>query len=168
MGDTNIRTLQEKAATKNFAIGHIYVHERKKYVRADSFPSSDYTIWLGNRKGPGRISSTAVDLLKWDKALYTNKLVRQSTLQEAFTPMKLKDGTFSNYGFGWSLRSDSGMGKIVLHTGDNPGYKTQIIRFIDQRKTIILLCNNAYENFGTLIKGTEAYLKSKSGGFKLL
>ncbi|MBC7873201.1 MAG: beta-lactamase family protein, partial [Ferruginibacter sp.] len=137
MKSTDIRTLSEKAATKNFAIGHLYINEKKQYVRADSFPSSDYTIWLGNRKGPGRISSTAADLLKWDNALYTNKLVKQATLLEAFSPMQLNDGNFSNYGFGWSLRSDSVMGKVVYHTGDNPGYKTQIIRFIDRQKTII-------------------------------
>jgi CubicO group peptidase (beta-lactamase class C family) len=160
MKSTDIRTLEEKEAKKNFAIGHIYVEERKKYVRADSFPSSDYTIWLGNRKGPGRISSTAADLLKWDQALYTNKLVKQSTLQEAFTPMKLKDGSLSNYGFGWELRNDSLLGKIVQHNGDNPGYKTQIVRYIDIKKTIIVLNNNAISNFNLLIKQLETVLKN--------
>jgi CubicO group peptidase (beta-lactamase class C family) len=103
MKNTDIRTLEEKKATRNFAIGHIYIKERDQYIRADSFPSSDYTIWLGNRTGPGRVSSNTVDLLKWDKALYTEKLVKQSTLAEAFTPMKLNDGSFSDYGFGWSI-----------------------------------------------------------------
>ena len=159
MKSTDIRTLEEKKATKNFAIGHIYVEERNIYVRADSFPSSNYTIWLGNRKGPGRISSTAADLLKWDKALYTEKLIRQSTLQEAFTPMKLNNGTISNYGFGWELRNDPSFGKIVQHNGDNPGYKTQIIRFIDKKKTIILLNNNAYSNFTLLLKQLEEIIK---------
>lgn len=162
MKDTDIRTLEQKKATTNFAIGHIYVKEREKYIRADSFPSSDYTIWLGNRKGPGRISSTADDLLKWDKALYSYKLVKQTTLQEAFSPMKLNDGKSSNYGFGWMLRSDSVLGKIVQHTGDNPGYKTQIIRFIDKKKTIILLCNNAHQSFSALIRALEEFFKSKS------
>ena len=159
MKSTDIRTLEEKKATKNFAIGHIYVEERNKWVRADSFPSSNYTIWLGNRKGPGRISSTASDLLKWDQALYTNKLIKQSTLQDAFTPMKLNNGSFSNYGFGWELRNDPSFGKIVQHNGDNPGYKTQIIRYIDKKKTIILLNNNAYSNFNTLLKELEALIK---------
>jgi len=158
MKSTDIRTLEEKKATKNFAIGHIYVEERNKYVRADSFPSSNYTIWLGNRKGPGRISSTAADLLKWDNALYTDKLVRQSTLQEAFTPMKLNDGSFSNYGFGWELRNDPSFGKIVQHNGDNPGYKTQIIRYIDKKKTMIILNNNAHRDFNSIIKQLEAML----------
>ena len=160
MRNTNIRTLEEKKATTNFAIGHIYVKERNNYVRADSFPSSDYTIWLGNRKGPGRISSIAADLLVWDKALYTNKLIKQSTLAEAFTPMKLNDGSFSNYGFGWMLRTDSLMGKVVYHTGDNPGYKTQIIRYLDKNKTVILLNNNAHTDFATIINNVNALLKT--------
>ena len=158
MKSTDIRTLEEKKATKNFAIGHIYVEERNIYVRADSFPSSNYTIWLGNRKGPGRISSTAADLLKWDKALYTEKLIRQSTLQDAFTPMKLNNGTISNYGFGWELRNDPSFGKIVQHNGDNPGYKTQIIRYIDKKKTVIILNNNAHKDFSSIIKQLEAML----------
>jgi len=158
MKSTDIRTLEEKKATKNFAIGHIYVEERNKWVRADSFPSSDYTIWLGNRKGPGRISSTAADLLKWDKALYTEKLIKQSTLQDAFTPMKLNNGSFSNYGFGWVVRTDPVLGKIVWHNGDNPGYKTQIMRYIDKKKTIIVLNNNAHRDFNSIIKQLETML----------
>jgi len=160
MKSTDIRTLEEKKAVPNFAIGHIYVGERNQFVRADSFPSSNYTIWLGNRKGPGRISSTATDLLKWDKALYKEKLVKQSTLAEAFTPMKLIDGSFSNYGFGWSLRTDSVFGKIVSHNGDNPGYKTQIVRFIDKKKTIILLNNNYSPGFQATLRQLEAIMKN--------
>ena len=155
MRSTNIRTLKQKAATSNFAIGHIYVTEKQQYIRADSFPSSDYTIWLGNRKGPGRVSSTAADLLTWDKALYTEKLVQQSALQDAFLPMRLNNDSSSNYGFGWMLRSDPLLGKIVMHTGDNPGYATQIIRYIDAGKTIILLSNNAYKNFDEIIRHIE-------------
>lgn len=164
MKNTAIRTLAEKAATKNFAIGHYYIKKREQYVRADSFPSSDYTIWLGNRKGPGRISSTTADLLKWDKALYTNKLVKQSTLIEAFKPMKLNDGTVSNYGFGWQIGRDTVLGRIVSHTGDNPGYQTQIIRYIDHNKTIILLNNNPYPGFSDfydIIEAATLFLKNR-------
>jgi hypothetical protein len=39
--------------------------------------------------------------------------------------------------FGWELRNDPSFGKIVQHNGDNPGYKTEIIRYIDKKKTII-------------------------------
>jgi hypothetical protein len=36
---------------------------------------------------------------------------------------------------------------VVSHSGDNPGYQTKIIRYIDQHKTIILLHNNPYPGF---------------------
>lgn len=159
MRKTDIRSLHEKASIKHFASGHVYVKEKDKYIRADSFPSSNYTIWLGNRKGPGRVSSTAKDLLKWDKALYTDKLVKQSALKEAFSPMKLNNDSLSQYGFGWMLRQDAVMGKIVYHTGDNPGYKTQIIRYVDKKKTIILLNNNEHENFTKIINGIEEMMR---------
>jgi CubicO group peptidase (beta-lactamase class C family) len=110
---------------------------------------------LGNRKGPGRISSTAADLLKWDQALYTNQLVKQTTLQEAFQPMKLNDGNLSNYGFGWELPKAG----VVMHTGDNPGYATRIVRYIDQNRTIIILSNNAFAGQEKLVQEIELVLK---------
>ncbi len=152
MTSTNIRSLVEKRNIENFAMGHIYVESKNRYIRADSFPASNYTIWLGNRKGPGRISSTSADLLKWDQALYTEALVKNKTLTEAFSPMRLNTDSISNYGFGWDLRTDAHFGKIVQHTGDNPGYKTIIIRYIDQNKTLVILCNNAYQHFDELTK----------------
>jgi CubicO group peptidase (beta-lactamase class C family) len=158
MTSTNIRTKKEKDSIANFALGYIFVPEKNKYVRADSFPSSNYTIWLGGRKGPGRISSTTSDLLKWDRALYTDKLVNAQTINEIFSPAKLNDGSFSNYGFGWMLRSDSLLGKVVYHTGDNPGYKTEILRYIDQNKTVIVLCNNAHKKFDDLVQDVEHLL----------
>lgn len=158
MKRTDIRSLKEKAAIPHFAIGHIYVKESARYVRADSFPSSDYTIWLGNRKGPGRISSTAADLLKWDQALYRAKLVSRSTLEKAFAAATLTGGNLSAYGFGWDLRQDPVLGRIVEHNGDNPGYKTMITRYLDRKQTVILLCNNAHRNVEPLLKELELAL----------
>ena len=158
MKNTAIRNLAEKTAVKNFAIGHIYVKKKNQYIRADSFPSSNYTIWLGNRKGPGRISSTAEDLLKWDQALYTNTLISQQTLAEAFTPMVLKDGSTSNYGFGWEIINNNPSGKIVWHNGDNPGYKTEIMRFLNQQFTLIILCNNYSDKFEYIINQLQTII----------
>jgi CubicO group peptidase (beta-lactamase class C family) len=158
MSSTDIRSLQEKAAIENFALGHIFVQEKQRYIRADSFPASNYTIWLGNRKGPGRISSVASDLLKWDRALYTESLIKKTTLEEAFAPMKLKSDSLSNYGFGWEIES-SKLGRVVRHSGDNPGYKTHIIRYIDADKTVILLCNNAHGKYGEVLNGIEKFVE---------
>jgi CubicO group peptidase (beta-lactamase class C family) len=128
-----------------------------KYNYSNTFPSSDYTIWLGNRKGPGRISSTAEDLLKWDQALYTEKIISQQTLSEAFKSMALNDGKISNYGFGWVILNQP-TGQIVWHNGDNPGYKTQIMRYLSKNRTLIVLSNNASDQFTELIKQLQPIL----------
>lgn len=158
MNSTDIRSPEKKKAEKNFTSGHFYIDSLHRYVRADSFPWTDYTIWLGNRKGPGRISSIAADLLKWDQALYTSKLISPQQLAEAYRPMQLKDGSFSNYGFGWVIRKDPEYGNIVWHNGSNPGYSAQINRYLDKKKTMIILSNNAYQDMPSLIQKLEKVL----------
>ena len=157
MSNTDMRSLDEKAAVTNFAAGHIQ-DENGEYVNANKFRSSDYTMWLGNRKGPGRVSSNAADLLKWDQALYSDKLVSQETMTEAFTPYRLNDETRSYYGFGWDLEPKSPFGKMVSHTGDNPGYRTIIVRYIEENKTIIILNNDAHKDMIKLVEAASLSL----------
>lgn len=151
MQHTDLRTPAERSAIKNFARGHIPDSSGTVFLPADSFPSSNYTIWLGHREGPGRISSTAQDLLKWDQALRNNTLIQSATLQQAYTPMELNDGKLSYYGFGWDIIDNTPGHTIVGHNGDNPGYKTQIIRSLYNGKTLIVLSNNAPAKFSQLI-----------------
>lgn len=159
MTSTDIRTLREKKQIENFAAGYIFVSNKERYINADSFPEFNYTIWLGNRMGPGRVSSTSRDLLRWDRALYSEKLVRQATLVKAFSPMKLISGSLSQYGFGWGIGEDAILGKFVFHTGNNPGYKNEIIRYTDAGKTIILLNNNAHKRKEEIISFIKDLLK---------
>ncbi|KAA6439025.1 beta-lactamase family protein [Dyadobacter flavalbus] len=158
MKQTAIRTNAEKQQLPNLAKGHLYVSEHQRYVAADSFPQFNYAIWLGNRKGPGRVSSTSADLLKWDRMLYTGKMVKPETLKEAFTPARLKNDSTSSYGFGWKIREDQIKGKVVWHDGDNPGYATYFVRYIDADKTIILLCNNAHVKLPDMLARVESLL----------
>ncbi len=149
MRQTDIRTLEEKSMVRKFAAGHLQ-DDSGKYINANRLHASDYTVWLGNRKGPGRVSSTAKDLLKWDNALYGEILVQKNTIDEAYRPMKLNDSSFSQYGFGWELKKNFKNDHIVSHNGDNPGYKTTIVRNLDQRSTLIILNNNAHKAFDKL------------------
>jgi CubicO group peptidase (beta-lactamase class C family) len=158
MGNTDIRSNTQKAAIPEFALGHVWVESSQRFERADAFPSSDYTIWLGNRKGPGRVSSTARDLLRWDQALYGNQLLQQSELRKAFQPAKLNDGSLSNYGFGWMLTAVPVLGITVWHSGDNPGYHTRLMRYTGKRMTLIVLNNNAYPKFDALVDTMESIL----------
>jgi CubicO group peptidase (beta-lactamase class C family) len=158
MKKTDIRSNEVKKSIPDFTLGHIWVEDRKQYVRADSFPSSNYTIWLGNRKGPGRVSSNAQDLQNWDIALYGSKIFSNTALQEAFTPGRLNSGKETQYGFGWMINQHDQLGKIIWHSGDNPGYRTRLMRYVDKGITLIVLCNNAHSGFEELMDKLEGVL----------
>jgi len=89
--------------------------------------------------GDGGVYSTVDDLFKWDEALYTDKLVRQSTLSEAFTPGKVQEGS-SIYGFGWNVVKEDG-NKYLWHQGSQAGFRAFIERRLTDRVTVIMLTN---------------------------
>jgi hypothetical protein len=84
--------------------------------------------------------------------------VKQTTLHEAFSPMELNSDSLSNYGFGWEILPAGNSGKVVLHTGDNPGYKTAIVRYIDSDNTIIVLSNNASDKINSIVSFIQKQL----------
>ncbi|NJO03166.1 MAG: beta-lactamase family protein [Bacteroidia bacterium] len=92
----------------------------------------------------GGIYSNLEDLYRWDQALYTNQLLEQAALQEAFEPVRLNDGQFYPYGFGWHIRAD---GKTYYHMGGWLGFRTLLMRTPLDKNTIILLTNNLNASF---------------------
>jgi CubicO group peptidase (beta-lactamase class C family) len=99
----------------------------------------DYTP-LNAIYGEDNIYSTVEDMYKWDQALYTEKLVKSATLKEAFTPGSLNDGEVLPYGFGWGVGKFLGLDK-VSHSGSWLGFRTYILRFPNQRFTVVILSN---------------------------
>ena len=128
------------AKINNYAWGYIYSESSKKYLSADSLIAVNNMQIITN--GASGIYSTAPDLLKWDRALYTERLVSYSSIKEMFEPALLSDNTWTNYGFGWFIKEDPNYGKSVFHTGEDRGYITCIERNIDHDKTIIMLENH--------------------------
>ncbi len=114
-------------------------------------------------KGEGQIVSTTNDLLKYDQSLYNGSLLKQATLDEAFTPAKLNNGELAEnsmalgknyYGLGWFIFDDVSKGKIVWHTGGVPGTLSIFLRNISKNQTVILL-DNAFSN-GVYKNGVNA------------
>ena len=158
MRGADIRSNTVKTGIRHFARGHVWVENQKRHVRADSFPSSDYTIWLGNRKGPGRVSARAKDLLAWDRALREAKLPGTRSGSKAWRSGVLNDGSATGYGFGWFLSNTKKGARVIWHDGDNPGYKTMFRRYPESGHTIIVLSNNYPAGFDRLIQGLEGAL----------
>jgi len=93
----------------------------------------------GKSEGASGMYSCVDDLLKWDQALYSEKLVKQSTLDTAFTPAHVAEGK-TTYGFGWNITGTGG-DKVVWHTGSTAGLRAFIERRLKDRVTIIMLTN---------------------------
>jgi CubicO group peptidase (beta-lactamase class C family) len=96
----------------------------------------------------GSVYSTVEDMYRWDQALYTDKLLPQSSLKAMFTPqVAVPDGEYYgfdgstgwSYGFGWFITPKE-LG-YVIHGGMLPGYRSEIRRYIDDKTVIILLTN---------------------------
>jgi CubicO group peptidase (beta-lactamase class C family) len=97
--------------------------------------------------GDGGVYSSLDDLAKWDQALARHTLLRETEMNPAITPVKVSDGgvqepdgTPADYGFGWFLNSYKGH-RRMWHYGETVGFRTTIQRFVDDKLTIIVLCN---------------------------
>lgn len=88
----------------------------------------------------GALYSTVEDLFKWDRALYTDKLLPADLKTVMFTPF------LNNYAFGW------GIGKMKLddkktevatisHNGGINGFATVLVRMPDKQDFVALLDN---------------------------
>jgi hypothetical protein len=91
-------------------------------------------------------------MAKWDAALYSEKLLKRSSLDRMWTPVKLNDGTTAPYGFGWMLGERRGH-RVVQHGGEWQGFSTHISRFVDKKLTVIVLTNLSGVSTGTLASG---------------
>lgn len=82
----------------------------------------------------GALYSTTGDLLIWDQALLTEKLLKRASLTEMYTPVK------GNCAFGWNV-GKRGSRTAISHGGAIYGFATQISRFPDDRVTVVVLSN---------------------------
>jgi len=151
------RSRFEPKKIENYALGYVTDSTGNK-VFLDSFGKEFYTYYLDGIVGDGMVNSTTEDLLKWDRALYTDKLVNSNDKQLIFGSAETKNGKETNYGFGWFIENTEKYGKIVNHSGGWAGYITYIERHLDNDKTIIILQNNSTELTSLPIKEVRRIL----------
>ena len=104
----------------------------------DQFQRWDYPLLTS---GDGGMFSTLDDLFLWDQALNTERLVPKVALERAFASGTTDDSTPIGYGFGWMTNVFPGL-RHVAHGGSLCAYNNYIIRFLDTRRTIVLLTNH--------------------------
>lgn len=98
-------------------------------------------VYADDVVGDKGIYSTVEDLLKWDQALYSEKILKKETIEEAFKGYSFEHRGKRNYGLGWRLVDDGKNPKLVYHNGWWHGYNSLFFRRPADQTTIIILSN---------------------------
>jgi len=127
-------------------------------------PAGGFRIdWSTNfdKIGDGGLMSSVDDLLQWDRNFYANKLGKGTLLKEMQTPGVLNNGKQIEYALGLFISTYRGL-PIVEHGGALFGYRTELLRFPQQKFSVITLCNVGTSNPGRLsYQVADIYLRGK-------
>lgn len=109
----------------------------------------------------GALRSTAVDMSRWNTALFGGKLLKPESLKEMLAPGRLRDGAETQtaiawpggkpfpppagyvpgpYAFGLEHHSEDGR-RIIGHDGSIAGFDSLMRTYVDEGLTIIVLTN---------------------------
>lgn len=128
----NTQVFEVNKPIENRAYGYI--------VRDTSITAKDQSI-SSAVQGDGGIYSSVLDYAKWDKALYTDTLLPQEKLQEAFYAWEGDVKTDkSGYGYGWRISYHNNI-KVVQHGGSTTGFSTHMIRVPSEQLTAVIFTN---------------------------
>ena len=131
----------------NCSRGYVYSNQENKYVLPDSTTAYQEVIYLDAITGDGNVNSCLQDLLIWENELLNPKIISNKILQKAITNHSTKNEKQTNYGYGFFLTGGGISEPLVFHTGGWPGYVCILMNFFEQKKQIVILSNNSYDNF---------------------
>jgi CubicO group peptidase (beta-lactamase class C family) len=89
----------------------------------------------------GSIFSTVEDLWKWNQAVFNYKLIKKESLERAWEPATLTNGSKVSYGYGWSI-TRVGDSKAIGHGGGIDGFLSYEVYVPDLKLYVCILSNN--------------------------
>jgi CubicO group peptidase (beta-lactamase class C family) len=153
LGMSTTRIISEADVVPNRSAGYVLVKGEIK--------NQDWVSPSLNTTADGSLYFTIMDLAKWDAALYTDKLLKRSTLEQMWTVTPLKNGkpNSGHYGYGWFIEKDNGH-RVVEHGGQWQGFETHIARYLDDGLTVVVLTNLGSAQPDRIARGVAAiYLR---------
>jgi CubicO group peptidase (beta-lactamase class C family) len=118
-----------------------------------------YAISMSNwdMTGDGNVYTTVRDLYLWDQAFYTNALGKD-LMDMLQTTGALNGGKKIDYAWGLVVREYKGL-KVVEHGGAWVGFRAALVRFPEQRFSVIILANlDSIDPSGLAFKVADIYL----------
>lgn len=93
-----------------------------------------------NKIPGGGLNSSAADLVKFALAVRDGVLLKPESVEQMFTPQKLRSGEQTRYGLGWSVGRTKGR-RIVGHGGGQQGVST-MLRMLPRQGVVVALMSN--------------------------
>jgi len=95
--------------------------------------------------GDGSVFTTVRDLYRWDQNFYHQKIGGEKVAESQHETLVLNDGRNMLYAAGLEIGAYGGL-RFVAHSGSWVGFKAQLLRFPEQRFSVICLCNDESAN----------------------
>lgn len=109
------------------------------YQKNEAYVNAEY-LSLTQPYAAGSLMSTVKDLFIWNRAIRTHKLVKQESIELAFTNHALNNGEKINYGYGWGLNEINGS-PTIEHSGGIFGYSTNAIYLPNEDVFVAIYAN---------------------------
>ncbi|MFB0517509.1 MAG: serine hydrolase [Candidatus Neomarinimicrobiota bacterium] len=106
----------------------------------DGFQNAAY-LSMTQPYAAGSLLSNVDDMFRWHQALQSGSLLPLETLNKAFAPYILPDGTSTGYGYGWTLADYEGR-RTIEHGGGINGFTTYVIYAPADDIFVVILTNN--------------------------
>jgi len=132
-GMINTDGFDKDRPVNNLATGY-----SKMYENGDVYWDNHQFTRIMRGSPSGGIYSTVEDLLKYDIALRSNKLLSPENSKNIFIGRPELNASFHSYGF---FVSEGTAGRIASHQGDGNGVNCQFKMYLDLGYTIVVLSN---------------------------
>jgi len=111
--------------------------------------------------GDGGVFTSVADLFFWDQNFYEGKVGGPGFIEQMHSVGVLNDGEELEYAFGLSVGTYRGL-RLVSHGGSFVGFRADVIRFPDERFSVVCLCNRADSNPSLLARRiADIYLEDQ-------
>ena len=145
----SIRDYTNQYFFQPLGMNHTHFHDNRDMIvknRAESYYVKNDSVLERVHSsfdlvGSGGLLSNIDDLILWDKNYYNNKIGSGENLMETIrTKGILNNGDTLDYAFGLIHGDYKGL-KTIGHSGGYLGFKTDMLRFPEQRFSVIILTN---------------------------
>ena len=132
LGMNSTRVISEADIIPNRTSGYHLVNGQWK--------NTDWVAPSLNTLADGTLYTNVIDMAKWDEALSTEKILKRTTLDQMWVPIKLNSGETFPQGLCFRIDNVNGH-RLAWKDGEFQGYTTIMSRYLDDHLTVVVLTN---------------------------